>query len=79
MYLLKYSQGLLQNRADKHLNWLEEWWLQTAYLEYRDPVVVFSSPGLVFPFKKFSKQEDQLRYAAKTLLAALEYKGLIDG
>lgn len=72
-------QGLLQSRAEKHINWLEEWWLNTAYLEYRDPVVVFSSPGLVFPFRKFPTQEDQLKYAAKTLLAALEYKALIDG
>lgn len=71
-------QGLLEQRAGKHENWLEEWWLNTAYLEYRDPVVVFSSPGLVFPFRKFDSQEDQLRYAAKTLVAALDYKALID-
>ncbi|CAH2066599.1 unnamed protein product, partial [Iphiclides podalirius] len=72
-------QNLLEKRAEKHLNWLEEWWLKTAYLEYRDPVVVFSSPGLVFPFRKFHSQNDQLQYAAKTLLAALDYKALIDG
>ncbi|XP_068621094.1 carnitine O-acetyltransferase-like isoform X2 [Battus philenor] len=72
-------QDLLEKRAQKQLNWLEEWWLKTAYLEYRDPVVVFSSPGLVFPFRKFNNQEEQLRYASKTLLAALEYKALIDG
>ncbi|KAM3959049.1 carnitine O-Acetyl-Transferase isoform 2-T2 [Aphomia sociella] len=71
-------QALLENRAKEHLNWLEEWWLNTAYLEYRDPVVVYSSPGLVFPFRKFNTQNDQLKYAAKTLLAALEYKDLID-
>ncbi|XP_039762865.1 carnitine O-acetyltransferase-like isoform X1 [Pararge aegeria] len=71
-------QALLEKRAGKHENWLEEWWLNTAYLEYRDPVVVFSSPGLVFPFRKFNSQEDQLRYAAKTLIAALDYKALID-
>ncbi|XP_053625257.1 carnitine O-acetyltransferase-like isoform X2 [Plodia interpunctella] len=71
-------QALLEQRAESHLNWLEEWWLNTAYLEYRDPVVVYSSPGLVFPFRNFCNQEDQLKYAAKTLLAALEYKHLID-
>ncbi|KPJ15173.1 Carnitine O-acetyltransferase [Papilio machaon] len=72
-------QSLLEKRAEKHVNWLEEWWLNTAYLEYRDPVVVYSSPGLVFPFRKFNNQDEQLHYAAKTLLAALEYKALIDG
>ncbi|XP_060802455.1 carnitine O-acetyltransferase isoform X2 [Amyelois transitella] len=71
-------QALLEKRAEHHLNWLEDWWLNTAYLEYRDPVVVFSSPGLVFPFRKFTTQTDQLKYAAKTLLAVLEYKDLID-
>ncbi|CAH2104729.1 unnamed protein product [Euphydryas editha] len=71
-------QSLLEKRATQHENWLEEWWLNTAYLEYRDPVVVFSSPGLVFPFRKFNSQIDQLTYAAKTLLAALDYKALID-
>ncbi|XP_052746536.1 carnitine O-acetyltransferase-like [Bicyclus anynana] len=71
-------QALLEKRAGKHENWLEDWWLNTAYLEYRDPVVVFSSPGLVFPFRKFNSQEDQLRYAAKTIIAALDYKALID-
>ncbi|XP_063376290.1 carnitine O-acetyltransferase [Cydia fagiglandana] len=71
-------QTLLEKRAQQHTNWLEEWWLNTAYLEYRDPVVVYSSPGLVFPFRKFNSQLDQLQYAAKTLLAALDYKSLID-
>ncbi|KAI8427768.1 hypothetical protein MSG28_002190 [Choristoneura fumiferana] len=71
-------QGLLEKRAQQHTNWLEEWWLNTAYLEYRNPVVVYSSPGLVFPFRKFNSQVDQLKYAAKTLLAALDYKSLID-
>lgn len=68
----------MEKRAEKHTNWLEEWWLNTAYLEYRDPVVVFSSPGLVFPFRIFNNKHEQLQYAAKTLLAALDYKELID-
>ncbi|KAJ0181787.1 hypothetical protein K1T71_002509 [Dendrolimus kikuchii] len=72
-------QDLLERRAKEHQNWLEAWWLNTAYLEYRDPVVVYSSPGLVFPFRQFNNQMDQLRYAAKTLLASMDYKALIDG
>lgn len=75
----KNLQNLLEKRAQQHLNWLEDWWLNTAYLEYRDPVVVYSSPGLVFPFRKFQSRNDQLQYAAKTLLAVLDYKSLIDG
>ncbi|CAH0603196.1 unnamed protein product [Chrysodeixis includens] len=71
-------QSLLEKRSKQHLNWLEDWWINTAYLEYRDPVVVFSSPGLAFPIEKFQTQTQQLQYAAKTLLAALEYKRMID-
>ncbi|KAJ8726301.1 hypothetical protein PYW07_000999 [Mythimna separata] len=71
-------QDLLEKRAKEHLNWLEDWWLNTAYLEYRDPVVVYSNPGLVFPFRKFQNQNEQLKYAAQTLLAAMEYKSIID-
>ncbi|XP_023227114.1 carnitine O-acetyltransferase-like [Centruroides sculpturatus] len=69
---------LLEERAKNCENWLSEWWLQTAYLEYRMPVVVYSSPGLVFPLQNFTSQVDQLRYAAKLVSAALEYKLMID-
>uniref|UniRef100_A0A8P4GC68 Carnitine O-acetyltransferase a n=1 Tax=Dicentrarchus labrax TaxID=13489 RepID=A0A8P4GC68_DICLA len=37
----------LEKRASNTENWLSEWWVQVAYLEYRLPVVVHSSPGLV--------------------------------
>lgn len=75
---VNFFQVLLEKRAQQHLNWLEEWWLNTAYLEFRNPVVIYSSPGLVFPFRKFQTQNEQLKYAAKTLLAAMDYKSLID-
>lgn len=62
----------------KFFEQLEEWWINTAYLEYRDPVVVFSSPGLLFPPKKFANLDDQLDTAAKLAIAAVSYKALID-
>lgn len=69
----KKLQKLLVERAKVHENWLEEWWLNTAYLEYRDPVVVFSSPGLVFPFEDFTQENDRLKYSANLILAAVQY------
>lgn len=69
---------LLEEKARNCENWLSDWWLQTAYLEYRMPVVVYSSPGLVFPLQEFKSQQDQLLYAAKLVSAALEYKLMID-
>uniref|UniRef100_A0A670Z937 Carnitine O-acetyltransferase n=1 Tax=Pseudonaja textilis TaxID=8673 RepID=A0A670Z937_PSETE len=35
----------LERRARKNENWLSDWWLKTAYLEYRLPVVIHSSPA----------------------------------
>ena len=57
---------------------LSEWWLNTAYLEFRSPVVVWSSPGLVYPKRTFKSMADQLTYAANTIAAAVSYKNLID-
>ncbi|XP_008193031.2 carnitine O-acetyltransferase isoform X1 [Tribolium castaneum] len=71
-------QKLLVEKAQETDNWLADWWLTTAYLGYRDPVVVYSSPGLVFPFQKFGCEEQRLEYAAKLIAGALSYKELID-
>lgn len=69
---------LLEERAANRKNWLSDWWLQAAYLEYRDPVIIYSSPGLVFPQLKCKSVDDQLQYAAKIVSGALLYKQMID-
>lgn len=71
-------QKLLEEHASKKENWLSDWWLQCAYLEYRDPVVVWSSPGLVFPQRKFETEDDRIVFTSKVISAALAYKNLID-
>lgn len=64
-------QQLLEKRAETTENWLSDpvsnWWLNSAYLTYRDPVVVWSSPGLVYPPRKFSTVDDKIRYAAQVV------------
>ncbi|XP_043096113.1 carnitine O-acetyltransferase isoform X2 [Puntigrus tetrazona] len=50
----------LEQRAKKSENWLSDWWLQTAYLDYRMPVVVHSSPGVVLPRMEFSDRQGQM-------------------
>ncbi|KAL7980862.1 hypothetical protein Chor_002016 [Crotalus horridus] len=37
-----------------------DWWLKTAYLEYRLPVVIHSSPGVVLPKQDFLDRQGQL-------------------
>ncbi|XP_053138335.1 carnitine O-acetyltransferase isoform X2 [Hemicordylus capensis] len=68
----------LERRARKHENWLSDWWLKTAYLEYRLPVVVHSSPGVVLPKQDFLDRQGQLRFAAKLIEGALHFKTMID-
>lgn len=64
-------QQLLEKRASKLENWLSDpksnWWLENAYLNYRDPVVVWSSPGLVFPQRKFVTTEERVKYASQVV------------
>lgn len=72
-------QELLEERAKQHDSWLADWWLDGAYLTYRDPVVVYSSPGLIFPEQKFRNEVDRLTYAVKVVFASLNYKAAVDG
>ncbi|XP_040180616.1 carnitine O-acetyltransferase isoform X1 [Rana temporaria] len=71
-------QKSLERRARKTENWLSDWWLQTAYLEYRLPVVVHSSPGVVLPKQDFLDRQGQLRFAAKLIEGVLDFKSMID-
>lgn len=70
-------QRLLIQKANIEENWLADWWLKNAYLAYREPVVVFSSPGLVFPFENFENEYQRLLYTASLILGAVEYKTAI--
>lgn len=63
---------------NKFSSQLSEWWINAAYLDYRWPVVVWSSPGLVFPLQEFRTLDDQLSYAAKVIVGALDYKKMLD-
>ncbi|XP_078006139.1 carnitine O-acetyltransferase isoform X4 [Phascolarctos cinereus] len=71
-------QKSLERRARKTDNWLSEWWLKTAYLQYRQPVVIHSSPGVLLPKQDFVDSQGQLRFAAKLIEGALDFKAMID-
>ncbi|XP_066569268.1 carnitine O-acetyltransferase isoform X1 [Amia ocellicauda] len=68
----------LERRAKKTENWLSDWWLNTAYLEYRLPVVMNSSPGVVLPRLEFTDRQGQIRFAAKLIAGVLNFKSMID-
>uniref|UniRef100_A0ABI7XVD7 Choline/carnitine acyltransferase domain-containing protein n=1 Tax=Felis catus TaxID=9685 RepID=A0ABI7XVD7_FELCA len=68
----------LERRARKMENWLSEWWLKTAYLQYRQPLVIYSSPGVALPKQDFVDLQGQLRFAAKFIEGVLDFKTMID-
>ncbi|KAI4878149.1 hypothetical protein NFI96_028410, partial [Prochilodus magdalenae] len=51
----------LERRARKTENWLSEWWMQSAYLDSRMPVAVYTSPGVVLPPMHFQDRQGQMR------------------
>jgi len=40
---------------------LSEWWMQSAYLDCRMPVAVYTSPGVVLPRMHFQDRQGQMR------------------
>uniref|UniRef100_A0A8C6KS59 Carnitine O-acetyltransferase a n=1 Tax=Nothobranchius furzeri TaxID=105023 RepID=A0A8C6KS59_NOTFU len=53
----EHLQKGLEKRAQSSENWLSQWWVQVAYLDFRMPVVVHSSPGLVLPRMDFTDKQ----------------------
>ncbi|XP_055853028.1 carnitine O-acetyltransferase-like [Episyrphus balteatus] len=71
-------QKLLEQAAAKDENWLADRWLRTAYLQYRDPLIIFSSPGMTFPRVTFNTDEELLVYTSKVIYCLIKYKEIID-
>uniref|UniRef100_A0A1A9W5I6 Choline/carnitine acyltransferase domain-containing protein n=1 Tax=Glossina brevipalpis TaxID=37001 RepID=A0A1A9W5I6_9MUSC len=74
----KKLQELLEKAACKEENWLANRWLKAAYMQYRDPVSVWSSPGMTFPMKLFVQDEEWLKYTAKAIMGMIKYKKKVD-
>ncbi|KAM4597171.1 carnitine O-acetyltransferase-like isoform 1-T1 [Fundulus diaphanus] len=68
----------LERRARGAENWLSQWWVQVAYLDFRMPVVVHSSPGLVLPRMDFRDRAGQIRFASRLIAGVLDFKTMID-
>jgi hypothetical protein len=49
----------LVDRSRKLENWFNDWWLDMAYLEYRERLPVWSSPGIPFPAVQITGEADQ--------------------
>ena len=71
-------QKRLKARADEpgQKNWLAEWWDQTAYLGYRDPVVPYVS--YFYSHRDDRKRRDPAKRAAAITTAVLDFKKQVD-
>lgn len=56
---------------------MKEWWLQVAYLGYRFPVIVHSSPGTVGPSVTFNKPDDMYVFAARVIAGVCNYNEMV--
>ncbi|KAL4218901.1 hypothetical protein ACF0H5_021489 [Mactra antiquata] len=74
----KELQGRLLKRAESETNWLSDWWKNIAYLDVREPCVINSNPGVLFPKADYKGLQGQLDYASKFIAGLLDYKVMID-
>ena len=73
----KLQTKLVKRAQDPNCkNWLQEWWDNGAYLEYRDPVVIYVS--YFYTHKDRTKGRSQAARAAELTKAALQFKRQID-
>lgn len=72
-------QKRLQARRDdkRHKNWIYEWWNDTAYLSYRDPVVPYVS--YFYSHRDDRRRRNPAKRAAALTSAVLEFKKQVDG
>lgn len=56
---------------------MKEWWLQAAYLGYRLPVIVNSSPGVIGPTVIFNKPDDMYVFAARLIAGVCNYNEMV--
>ena len=57
-------------------NWLEDWWLQLAYLSFRKPLPLYSNPSNTFSVLACTipDPEVQIRLASRALARVLQFK-----
>ncbi|XP_035671417.1 choline O-acetyltransferase-like [Branchiostoma floridae] len=71
-------QEKLLEYAQTKVNWVYDWWMDDMYLTARLPLVINSSPGMVFPKQIFTEPSDQLRFAARLISGIMDYKVILD-
>ncbi|NWW33202.1 CLAT acetyltransferase, partial [Panurus biarmicus] len=71
-------QQMLEERSEKTINWVFNYWLDDMYLNNRLALPVNSSPAIIFARQHFKDANDQLRFAANLISGVQDYKALLD-
>ncbi|KAJ7402571.1 Choline O-acetyltransferase [Pitangus sulphuratus] len=71
-------QKILEERREKTMNWVFNYWLDDMYLNNRLALPVNSSPAIIFARQYFKDVNDQLRFAANLISGVQDYKALLD-
>ncbi|NXS33869.1 CLAT acetyltransferase, partial [Pomatostomus ruficeps] len=71
-------QKMLEERSEKTMNWVFNYWLDDMYLNNRLALPVNSSPAIIFARQYFKDINDQLRFAANLISGVQDYKALLD-
>ncbi|EDV28163.1 uncharacterized protein TRIADDRAFT_21860 [Trichoplax adhaerens] len=70
---------MIQQKAKTHDSWLHDWWMKSEYLDPRYPICVHTSPAFLFPKRSFRKKSQQIEFAAKMIIAIIEFYYKIKG
>lgn len=71
------QKRLEQRAADPNIkNWLADWWNETAYMGYRDPVVVYVS--YFYVHKDDPRKPGQAKRAAELLKGLLAFRSFVE-
>ena len=70
---------LLVEKSSKTENWLsDDWWMNKAYLEGRDTIMVWSNPGLICPrIDVPSGRNSTIRYISNFILGTLDFRSFL--
>ncbi|EXJ72893.1 carnitine O-acetyltransferase [Cladophialophora psammophila CBS 110553] len=73
----KLQERLIAKAQDPNVkNWIIDWWNESAYLGYRDPVVPYVS--YFYSFRDDRRRRNPAKRAAAITTAALEFKRQVD-
>ncbi|KAL2750080.1 carnitine O-acetyltransferase-like isoform X1 [Vespula maculifrons] len=72
-----FLQSKLLERYHNTDNWMNNWWIEAAYLGYRVPLIMNSNPAIVGPPLKFCHKEDIYITAAHIIKAVCDYNDML--